>query len=159
MGVLSEREALRKQGGQIGMRTRLYLPGTADARVLDRLLEDNRRGDVLLEKDRIVVSCDDNNCPTGCLVWRPCAFIHEFHVPPVLGQRSIAAALYDSAVRLDIRRRHLIRQAFFMIDRDNCPMLRYARGLEGAVEQDGIIFLLDLKAPGATTYEGNGQAR
>lgn len=140
------------------MRTRLYLPGAVDARFLDRLLEDNRHGDVSLEKDRIVVCANDANEPTGCLVWRPCAFIHEFHVPSVLGQRSIASSLYHDAVRLDIRRRHLIHQAAFMIDSDNLAMLRYARGLEGATEQSGVIFLLNLKAPGET-YEGNGQVR
>ena len=139
------------------MRSRLYLPGTLDARVLDRLLDDNRHGDVSLEKDRIILATGDDDVPTGCLVWRPSAFIHEFNVPHVLGQRSIASSLYHDAVRLDIRRRHQIRQAIFMIDSGNHPMLHYARGLEGAVEQDGIIFTLDLKAPGDSTYEGNGQ--
>lgn len=139
------------------MRTRLYLPHSADARALDAILGGHH--DVRLADDRIVCAVDSNNEPTGCLVWRPTAFIHEFHVPPVLAQRSIADSLYHDAVRLDIRRRHLIRQAFFMIDSANAPMLRYARGLEGAVEQDGVIFLLDLKAPEVVGNEGNGQAR
>jgi hypothetical protein len=140
------------------MRCRLYLPGTADARVLDLLLDNNRHGDVRLSADRIIVSTGDDDVPSGCLVWRPTAYIHEFLVPNCLGQRTIADSLYREAVKLDIGRRHLIRQAVWLVDNSNARMLRYARDV-GAIEQNGTVFLLNLKpsAPGATTYEGNGQ--
>lgn len=138
------------------MRCRLYVPGSGDARILDGFLNHNRDGDVRLVSDRIVCAVDENDRPAGCLVWRPAAFIHEFHLPPVLGQRSVADSLFSGAVKLDFNRRHLIRQAVFMVDNDNLPMLRYLRDNVRAVEQNGTIFLLNLQAPGALTDESDG---
>lgn len=144
------------------MRTRLYLPGTYDARQLDFILDGNVNHDVQLDRDRVIVRAGDDDVPTGCLVWRPAAFVHELHVPASLGQQAIANSLFHEAVRLDIGRRHLIRTALWMVDKDNAPMLRYARDVVHATEQSGVIFTLDLKqflAPGELTNEGNGQAR
>jgi|SRR5882672_1440399 len=129
---------------------RLYRANSDDARVLDRILKDNLQGDVRLGTDRIIVSAGDDDLPSGCLVWRPSAFIHEFHVPNCLAQRAVADRLFSEAVKLDFNRRHLIRQAVWMVDSDNLPMLRYAREVVHATEQKGTIFLLNLKAPGDT---------
>lgn len=136
------------------MRYRLYLPGGADARVLDRLLADNRDGDVRLDRDRLIVAAGDDNLPCGLLAWRPSAFIHEFHVPPTLGQRIVAGHLMSAAIRTDIARRHLIRQAHFLVDSGNYAMLRYLRDEVKATEQSGIIFTLELSA-----NEDNGRTR
>lgn len=77
------------------------------------------------------------------MAWRPSAFIHELLIPPCLAQRAVTTELMNSAMRLDINRRHLMRQAVFMIDGSNSAMLRYVREV-GAVEQSGLVFLLDL---------------
>src|SRR3981189_2990214 len=127
-------------------RCRLYSPSSFDARVLDHLLDHNRDGDVRLSSDRIIVSTDGDNSPTGCLVWRPTAFIHELYVPDCLGQRLVADQLMRHSLTLDFNRRHLIRQALFMVDSSNHRMLRYARDV-GAVEQSGTIFTLNLELP------------
>ena len=134
------------------LRWRLYLPGVRDAGFLDRLLDHNRHGDVCLATDRIICAVNGDDEPTGCLVWRPCALIHELHVPDGLAQRSVADQLYREAVSLDIGRRHFIRQSLFMVDSSNASMLRYARDV-GAVEQSGTIFALRLP------NESNGQVR
>lgn len=139
---------------------RLYRPGTCDAQQLDRLIGPGNHA-IRLAHDRIIVSVNDDNEPTGCLVWTPSAFIHQFNVPPVLGQRSVANSLYNDAVKIDIARRHLIRTALWMVDSDNLPMLRYARDVIGATEQKGIIFTLQLKLPAPgdkLPNESNGQA-
>lgn len=130
------------------MQSRLYIPGSRDSTALDRLLRQNRDGDVRLDRDRLIVAVDGDDTPVGVLVWRPCGLIHEFHCGGGLGNLATASSLMGYA-RTDATRpgmKHPIRDALFFIDRANAPMLRYVREL-GAVEQDGIVFTLDLLKP------------
>jgi len=139
------------------MHARLYIPGSVDAIALDQLLDHNRSGDVLLDRDRIVVVEADGNKPVGTLVWRPAGFIHEFHCGVGLASRTIASTLAGFA-KFDALRpgiSHRIRDAVFLVDKDNAPMLRYVRDM-GAVEQNGIIFTLRLDAPARKPDEDNG---
>jgi hypothetical protein len=129
------------------VRTRLYVPGSADAQALDVILNDNRDGSVELGKDRIIIGTHESvidDVPAAVLVWRPAAFVHELFVPSCLGQRSVALTLVDHAIKLDVGRRHLPVEAVFLVDNSNRAMLSFAHDI-GATEQDGRAFLLDLK--------------
>ncbi len=132
------------------MRSRLYLPGTADARIVDELTDNNSRGDIRLDRDRIVVAHDADHDTGGdihgLLVWRPSAFIHELRTRGCLSQRGVADTLFRDAVRMDVARRHRVCQAVFLVDNSNAPMLRYVRGIHGIAEQapNQTVFLLNL---------------
>ena len=127
------------------MHARLFIPGSGDAPALDRLLDHNRLGDVLLDRDRIIVCENGDRVPVGALVWRPTGFIHEFHCGLGLARLPIASALTGFA-KFDALRPgvfHRIQDALFLVDSSNLPMLRYVRDM-GAVEQNGIVFTLRL---------------
>jgi hypothetical protein len=113
---------------------RTYKPG--DAAALDALLHDNRHGDVRLDRDAIVVS---GSPPSGCLVWRPCALVHELVCPGLLS----ANALVNYAVGQGAGRLMPIRDVLFVVSPDNKRMLEYAKRL-GGVEEVGKVFALDV---------------
>lgn len=127
------------------MRARLYLPGSRDARALDQFLENNSRGDVRLDCDRIVVAANSANTPIGALVWRPAGFIHEFYLGSGLASRQIATALSNYAVADCLAINHRISQSVFLVDDSNDAMLRYVREELHATEHQGRVFSLDLK--------------
>lgn len=108
----------------------------ADTPALDALLDNNRRGDVRLDRDAIVVTGQPAD---GCLVWRPCALVHELECR---GLQS-ANALVNYAVGQGAGRLMPIRDVLFVVAPGNDAMLRYARRL-GAVEEVGRIFTLDV---------------
>ena len=107
-----------------------------DAATLDNLLHANRHGDVDIRRDVIVVS---GAPPSGCLVWRPCALVHELVCPGLLS----ANALVNYAVGQGSGRSAVVRDVLFVVDPANEPMLRYANRL-GAVEERGKVFTLDV---------------
>lgn len=107
-----------------------------DAKALDLLLHDNRSGDVRLDRDVIVVS---GRPPNGCLVWRPCALVHELVCPGLLS----ANALVNYAVGQGAGRLAAIRDVLFVVSPANTRMLEYAKRL-GAVEEVGKVFALDV---------------
>lgn len=123
------------------MIARLYRP--EDAHQLDRVLGFNVAGDVRLDRDRIVVAGPIGN-PFACLVWRPYAFLHEFHCGSGLNKRHVASSLCSYAVADALARSHSILDALFLVDRANEPMLRFVKG-ERAAEQDGVVFTLPLR--------------
>lgn len=128
------------------MRARLYKPRSDDALALDKLLQGNRHGDVNLNSDRIIVVDGSDRKPVGALVWRPAGFIHEFHCGGGVAHRPIASALTNFAWADALGKPYDIRQAVFLVDRFNAPMLRYLREEIKATEQTGdqAVFLVDL---------------
>ena len=123
------------------MIARLYR--SEDAAGLDRILGDNRSGDVRLDRDRIVVLGPVGK-PVACLVWRPYAFLHEFHCGSGLSRRIAAAALTSYALADAVARQHSILDAIFLIDPSNSHMLNFVKG-EGAAAQSGAMFTLPLR--------------
>jgi len=123
------------------MIARLYR--SEDAVGLDRILGDNRAGDVRLERDRIVVAGPVGS-PFACLVWRPYAFLHEFHCGSGLSRRLVASALCSYALADAVARQHSILDAIFLVDPSNTNMLKFVRG-EKAAEQSGVMFTLPLR--------------
>jgi len=107
-----------------------------DAESLDRLLDANRRGDVRLDRDVVVVS---GAPPSGVLVWRPCALVHELECPGVIS----ANALVNYAVGQGAGRLMPIRDVLFVVAPGNERMLKFARRI-GAVEEAGKVFALDV---------------
>lgn len=107
-----------------------------DAKALDLLLHDNRSGDVRLDRDVIVVS---GRPASGCLVWRPCALVHELVCSGLLSANS----LVNYAVGQGAGRVMPIRDVLFVVAPGNEAMLRYAKRL-GAVEEVGKVFALDV---------------
>jgi hypothetical protein len=116
------------------MLARTYKPG--DANALDAILANNRHGDVRLDRDAIVVS---GTPPNGCLVWRPCALVHELVCPGLLS----ANALVNYAVGQGAGRLMPIRDVLFVVAPENKRMLEYAKRL-GAIEETGRVFTLDV---------------
>lgn len=109
----------------------------SDAKALDELLQNNQHGDVRLDRDVIAVVGEP--VPTGVLVWRPCALVHELVCPGLLS----ANALINFAVGQAAGRPFTVRDALFVIDPSNDAMLRHAKRL-GAVESTGRIYTLDI---------------
>lgn len=107
-----------------------------DAADLDRLLEQNARGDVRVDRDIIVLA---GRPPTGVLVWRPVALVHELVSPGLF----TANALVNFAVGQGAGRSAVVRDAVFVVHPGNERMLAYARRM-GAVEEEGRLFSLVL---------------
>jgi hypothetical protein len=104
-----------------------------DARGCDLLLARNR-GITDPTRDEIFVTGPPGN-PTGMLVYREAAYIHEFECGPRTGSASIrlrADALANYAVAA--ARTKGIRSAVFLVKRENEAMKRWAEAL-GAVDQ------------------------
>lgn len=108
-----------------------------DAAALDILLHNNRDGDVRVDRDIIVVSGQPT--VSGCLVWRPCALVHELVCPGLIS----ANALVNYAVGQGAGRALPIRDVLFVVSPDNKRMLDYARRL-GAIEEAGRVFSLNV---------------
>jgi hypothetical protein len=123
------------------MIARLYR--SEDAAGLDRILGNNRMGDVRLDRDRIVVAGPVGS-PFACLVWRPYAFLHEFHCGSGLARHVVASALCSYALADAVARQHSVLDALFLVDPSNSHMLKFVRG-EKAAEQDGVVFTLPLR--------------
>lgn len=114
-----------------------------DANHLDRVLGFNVAGDVRLDRDRIVVA-GPIGAPFACLVWRPYAFLHEFHCGNGLSKRHVASNLCSFAVADALARQHSVLDALFLVDQSNLPMLKFVKG-ERAAEQKGVVFTLPLR--------------
>lgn len=123
------------------MLARSYAP--KEVAGLDRILNENRGHDVRLELDRIVLAGPDR-AASACLIWRPVGLIHELVVPRTLGARNIASGLVSYASADALARKWDVREAAFLIDPDNEPMLRFVKELN-AVEETGRIFRIPLR--------------
>ena len=99
-----------------------------DARGLDIILGNNRAGDVRLDRDEIVVTGNVGD-PSGVLVYRPGAFVHELECR---GSLLRAEALANFAVGQALEKG--LRSAIFCVRKDNAAMIRFVKSL-GAVEQ------------------------
>ena len=117
---------------------RLY--GQGDAEAVDRLIGEPQSGNVLLDRDRIVVL---GRPPRGLLVWRPGGIVHELRTGNGLGQRARADLLVNFAVRDALSQPFNLWEAVFVTD--STRMARYAFDI-GAVEEVGMrVFTLDLR--------------
>ncbi len=123
------------------MLARLYQ--AKDAPALDRILGFNRSGDVLLDRDRIVVVGKEETF--GVLVWRPGGIIHEFECGRDYSCRFRADALINYARADATSGLWELWEAVFIVKQDNARMLRYVREL-GAQEEEGErVFTLPLR--------------
>lgn len=130
------------------MEYRSYLP--KDALGLDKLLDDNKHGDVRLGMDQIIVSGPVGD-PSGILIWRPMALIHTLVVPRTLGMKRVADGLVAHARRTALDRICFVQEAAFVIDQTNSRMLDYARNC-GAVSEDGQLMYAAIKIKEDSTY-------
>jgi hypothetical protein len=115
-----------------------------DAPALDELLGLDRAGDVRLERDKIVVYGPVGR-PVSALVWRPCAFVHEFHCGFGLSRRFRAASMLNFAIGAGMSQLHPISDAIFSVDPMNLPMLKYVEGELQATEQTEKFYTLPLR--------------
>jgi hypothetical protein len=116
-----------------------------DAAGLDRLLGDNRDGDVRLDRDKIIV-CGPIGEPFACLVWRPYAFLHEFHCGKGMAPRIAANVLTNFALGDVLNGLYPIGDAIFSVVPGNAPMSSFVRGIYGIVDHKGEdIYRLPLR--------------
>lgn len=114
-----------------------------DANALDHLLGLSRAGDVRLDRDRIVC-CGPVGRPFASLVWRPSAFLHEFHCGSGLHRITSASALVSYACGAATAAPHPIGDAMFLVDPMNEHMHRFVQRL-GAVKEDGVLYTIPLR--------------
>jgi hypothetical protein len=113
-----------------------------DAAGLDLLLGNNRAGDVRLDEDQIFV-VGEHRQPTGCLVFRPGAFVHQLECGIDFKARYRADVLANYAIAT--ARAKGIRTAILLVKGTNVPMLRWARNFPGMIEQSDpgdVLFTL-----------------
>jgi hypothetical protein len=105
----------------------------------DKLIQGNIGHDVRLSQDKIVVTGPVGS-PSGCLVWRPGAIIHELYCGSGLNQRAIAQSLLDGA--RNHARTSVFRpvEALFVVHPANLRMLAYVEEIE-AQEQKGNLYI------------------
>ena len=121
------------------MEARLARPEDFESGEFDKLIEENRGRDVRLSQDKIVVTGPVGK-PSGCLVWRPGAIIHELHCGSGLNPRAVANALLDCA--RNHARTSVFRpvEALFVVHPANLRMLSYVEGV-GAQAQSGSLYI------------------
>ena len=110
---------------------------SADAKGLDILLGFNRAGDVRLESDQIIVVGEPER-PTGALVFRPGAFVHELVLQDGALMRLRADALCNYAIAKARAKPYELKTAIFTVASSNKRMQAYIESI-GAVRQDGQI--------------------
>lgn len=108
---------------------------SADAKGLDILLGFNRAGDVRLEQDQIIVVGDVGR-PTGVLVFRPGAFVHELALENGALMRLRADALCNYAIARARSKPFELKTAVFSVASSNQKMIAYMESI-GAVRQEG----------------------
>lgn len=104
-----------------------------DAHGVDKLLGFNSAGDVRLDSDELFVVGGIGE-PTGVLVYRPGAFLHELQCGdgPMARHRADALAGYAIAHA----KAHGLRSAIFLVKQENLRMQKWAESL-GAIRQEG----------------------
>lgn len=112
----------------------------SDAAALDAMLNANRDGDVKVDRDVIVVNGEP---AVSVLIWRPCALVHEFEVHSGLARLRTAKALINFSMADAKQRRLPMRDAIFLVDPANVPMLRFVQSLPGVREDHGRIFYVE----------------
>jgi hypothetical protein len=108
----------------------------------DSLIEGNQGHDVQIDKDKIAVVGPVGR-PSGCLVWRPCALIHELFCGKGLNQRAIADELIlfsSNFARSSVFRP---QEALFLIKDGNLQMQNYVEFV-GAREEQGKLYAFKL---------------
>lgn len=109
----------------------------ADYPAIDRMLHDSKWSShtSLLDRDTVIVT-GPIGYPTGVLVARPAAFVHEVAVRPSLHQSGHAARLVQGAIRYTQGKAFPLLHAIFRVDLRNQPMLAFHRAL-GSVDEEG----------------------
>jgi hypothetical protein len=108
----------------------------------DLLIESNHGHDVEIHKDKIAVVGPVGK-PSGCLVWRPCALIHELLCGKGLNQRAVADELILFSARFARSSVFRPQEALFMIRPENFEMQNYAEFV-GAREEQGRLYAFKL---------------
>lgn len=137
------------------MEFRLYSPADADG--LDALLRTRNHGSIRrprITQDRLVVAGPIGE-PRGLLVWRPVALIHELIVPPSLKMKKVTDGLVSYARTTAIDRICFVKEAVFLIDPSNTPMLDYVRDC-GAVPDPGQLMFTNIKEEHDNGQHSNG---
>jgi hypothetical protein len=104
---------------------------TEDLNGIDALLENNQHGDARLSHDQILVTGPVGR-PTGVLVFRPGAYVHELRCGQGLLRRARADALVGAAFRWALG--HGSPSGIFLVKPQNEVILRYMKSI-GAVQQ------------------------
>lgn len=125
------------------MDARLLAPEDITPSGLDALIDSNRFSDVRLAKDRIIVIGPLSH-PTGCLVWRPCALIHEFRCGDSMIARRLAARLGDFAAADALSARFPIRDVLFHTFVHNTRMQSFAESFGAHRQPPGVLYRLSL---------------
>ena len=122
---------------------RHYSP--SDAPELDRLLDNNRSGDVRLERDRIVVAGSDTTSKLlGCLIWRPSCFVHELRLGSgLIDKRGIAGKLYDYAKTDVLNSSYKLYDANFISS--DPAMIYFAESLGAVHEHLGTVLTVPVR--------------
>jgi hypothetical protein len=115
------------------MLARPYHP--ADAKGLDLLL--HGKGITHQAYDDIIVVGMVGQ-PTGVLVYRAGAFVHELECGVDFRARLRAEALSNYAIAQARAKLHQLKTAILLVKGTNVPMLRWARNLSGMVEQSEV---------------------
>lgn len=110
---------------------------SADAKGLDILLGFNRAGDVRLAEDQIIVVGEPGR-PSGVLVFRPGAFVHELALADGALKRLRADALCNYAIAHARSKPFELKTAVFTVASTNLPMLAYMESI-GAIRQEGQV--------------------
>lgn len=105
-----------------------------DALTLQRQFGFGRSSDVFPGGLDELVLVGNAGAPTGVLVYRPGAFVHELHCGTDLWARARADAMVNYAMAQAKAKPHPVRCGIFLVKPDNQAMLRYLESI-GAVEQ------------------------
>ena|SRR5215469_15998766 len=103
-----------------------------DAEDVDRILGVPQKGNVLIDRDQIVLA---GSPPIGCLVWRPGCLVHELRTGSGMGRRYIADRLVEFAIKDAISHPFNLYEAIFITNNED--MARYALDDLGAIEEIG----------------------
>lgn len=112
----------------------------SDIPAIDQILGTPQRGDVRLDRDRIICI---GNPVSGLLVWRPGGIIHELHIGTGPLRRNVADSLLNFGLADAIARPFNLQEGIVVTDSD--PLASYMHNF-GAVEETGKrVFTFQLR--------------
>lgn len=126
----------------------------SDGHALDRILDDNRNGNVRLASDYIMVvdrvpssvlpNRDMDTEFLGCIVARPVMYMHEFRIGIGDGIGPIKRQVAESLIAHALMKGAMLgeREAHFSVARDNRAMQTFIESHGAVLQPDGLIYSL-----------------
>ena len=122
------------------MIARLFNPDT-DIAEGDRLLNDNKDGDVRLDRDLMGVTDAGGGKLSGICVGRPSVFVHGFVIDRSTTARPVAEHLLGFAVGFLKAKGH--GHMTFLVAEDNTAMQQFMEDHGARKERKGIVYTLN----------------